>query len=74
MEDFAGGLAALGVRRGDRIAIIAENRPEWVISDQAIVALGAIDVPVYPTMSAKQNEYIFNDASVRMAIVSTNFR
>ena len=74
VENFACGLAALGVRRGDRIAIIAENRPEWVISDQAIVALGAIDVPVYPTMSAKQNEYIFNDASVRIAIVSNQFQ
>ncbi len=73
-EYFACGLASLGVRRGDRIAIIAENRPEWVISDQAIVALGAIDVPVYPTMSAKQNEYIFNDASVRIAIVSNQFQ
>jgi long-chain acyl-CoA synthetase len=74
VENFACGLASLGIRRGDRVAIIAENRPEWVISDQAIVALGAIDVPVYPTMSAKQNEYIFNDASVRMAIVSNQFQ
>ncbi len=74
VECFAFGLASLGVRRGDRVAIIAENRPEWVISDQAIVALGAIDVPVYPTMSAKQNEYIFNDAAVRVAIVSNQFQ
>ena len=74
VEDFAFGLAALGVRRGDRVAIISENRPEWVISDQAIVALGAVDVPVYPTMSAKQNEYIFNDAGVRIAIVSNQFQ
>lgn len=74
VENFALGLASLGIRRGDRVAIVAENRPEWVISDQAIVALGAIDVPVYPTMSAKQNEYIFNDAGVRMAIVSNQFQ
>jgi long-chain acyl-CoA synthetase len=74
VERFAFGLASLGVGRGDRIAIISENRPEWVISDQAIVALGAIDVPVYPTMSAKQNEYIFNDAGVRIAIVSNQFQ
>jgi long-chain acyl-CoA synthetase len=74
VEKFACGLASFGIRRGDRVAIISENRPEWVISDQAIVALGAVDVPVYPTMSAKQNEYIFNDAGVRMAIVSNQFQ
>ena len=71
---FAFGLAALGLKRGDRVAIIAENRPEWVISDQAIVALGGIDVPVYPTMTARQNEFIFNDAGIRFAIVSNQFQ
>lgn len=67
---FAAGLASLGVKQGDRIAIIAENRPEWVVSDQAIVGLGAVDVPVYPTMTAKQTAWIFNDAGVSIAIVS----
>ncbi|MBP1654109.1 MAG: Long-chain acyl-CoA synthetase [Bacteroidetes bacterium] len=71
---FANGLASLGVRKGDRVAIIAENRPEWAISDLAIVALGAVDVPVYPTMTAKQNEFIFNDAGVKLAIVSNQFQ
>ena len=74
VELFANGLAAMGVKRGDRISIISENRPEWVISDIAIVSLGAIGVPVYPTMTAKQNEYIFNDAGVRFAIVSNQFQ
>lgn len=68
------GLAALGIRAGDRVSIIAENRPEWVYADQAIAALGAISVPVYPTMTAKQNEYIFNDAGVRAVIVSNQFQ
>jgi long-chain acyl-CoA synthetase len=71
---LANGLAAIGLKRGDRVAIISENRPEWVISDQAIVALGAVDVPIYPTMTAKQNEFIFNDAGVRFAIVSNQFQ
>ncbi len=71
---FAFGLATLGLKRGERVAIISENRPEWVISDQAIVALGGIDVPVYPTMTAKQIEYICNDAGVRFAIVSNQFQ
>lgn len=71
---FAFGLASLGIKRGDRVSIIAENRPEWVIADQAIVMLGGVTVPVYPTMTAKQNEYIFNDAGVRFAIVSNQFQ
>jgi len=74
VELFALGLASLGVKKGERIAIISENRPEWIISDQAIVSLGAIDVPVYPTMTAKQTEFIFNDAGVRFAIVSNQFQ
>jgi long-chain acyl-CoA synthetase len=74
VELFAFGLASMGIRKGDRIAIIAENRPEWVVCDQAIAALGAIDVPVYPTMTAKQNQYIFNDSGVRFAIVSNQFQ
>ncbi len=74
VDRFAYGLASLGLKRGDRVAIIAENRPEWVISDQAIVALGGIDVPIYPTMTAKQTEFIFNDAGVRFAIVSNQFQ
>jgi long-chain acyl-CoA synthetase len=74
VELFANGLASLGVRKGDRVAIIAENRPEWAISDLAIVSLGAVDVPVYPTMTAKQNEFIFNDAGAKLAIVSNQFQ
>jgi len=71
---FAFGLASLGLKKGDRVSIISENRPEWVISDQAIVSLGGVGVPIYPTMTAKQNEYIFNDATVRFAIVSNQFQ
>jgi long-chain acyl-CoA synthetase len=71
---FACGLAQMGVKRGDRVSIISENRPEWVICDQAIVALGAVSVPIYPTMTAKQNEYIFNDAGVKVVAVSNQFQ
>jgi len=74
VRQFAAGLASLGLKQGERAAIIAENRPEWVIADQAIAVLGAISVPVYPTMTAKQNEYIFNDAGVRTVIVSNQFQ
>ena len=74
VEVFANGLAAFGVKRGDRVSIISENRPEWVISDMALVSLGAIGVPIYPTMTPKQNEFIFNDAGVRFAIVSNQYQ
>ncbi|MGB2959161.1 MAG: long-chain fatty acid--CoA ligase, partial [Bacteroidota bacterium] len=74
VELFAHGLAAMGLKRGDRVAIVSENRPEWVISDQAIVALGGVDVPLYTTMTAKQNEFVFNDAVVRYVIVSNQFQ
>jgi long-chain acyl-CoA synthetase len=74
VELFACGLASLGIRRGDRISIISENRPEWVISDQAIVGLGAIDVPIYPTNTAKQIAYILNDARVRFVVISNQFQ
>src|SRR5271169_3200846 len=74
VELFASGLGSLGLKRGDRISIISENRPEWVVADQAIALLGGISVPLYPTMTAKQIEYIFNDATVRFAIVSNQFQ
>jgi long-chain acyl-CoA synthetase len=74
VELFSFGLASMGLRSGDRICIISENRPEWVVADQAIALLGGVSVPVYPTMTAKQVEYIFNDAAVRFAIVSNQFQ
>jgi len=57
------GLASLGVKRGDNIALISENRPEWVVADLGIVSLGAVTVPLYTTLTPKQIEYIFNNAS-----------
>jgi long-chain acyl-CoA synthetase len=74
VELFALGLASLGLKKGERISIIAENRPEWVIADQAAAGLGVVTAPVYPTMTAKQIEYIFNDAGTRLAVVSNQFQ
>jgi long-chain acyl-CoA synthetase len=74
VELFTLGLASMGVRKNDNIAIIAENRPEWVVADMAIITLGAVDVPIYPTLTPKHIEYIFNDAKVKMAIVSNSFQ
>jgi len=74
VEQFALGLASLGIKKGDRVSIISENRPEWVITDQAVVGLGAADVPIYPTNTAKQIEYIMNDAEVKFVVVSNQFQ
>ena len=71
---FAGGLASLGVGKGDHVGIVAENRPEWVIADMATVSLGAVDVPVYPTLTPKQLEFIFRDAEINTVIVSNRFQ
>ncbi|HEX9615558.1 MAG TPA: long-chain fatty acid--CoA ligase, partial [Bacteroidota bacterium] len=74
VELFALGLASLGLKRGDRVSIISENRPEWVIADMAMVILGVVNVPIYPTLTPKQIEYVYNDAGVRIAIVSNTFQ
>jgi long-chain acyl-CoA synthetase len=69
---FATGLRHLGVKPGDRIAILSENRPEWAMGDLAILANAAISVPVYPTLLAWQIEYILNDAGAVAVICSTD--
>ena len=62
MQDLSIGLQELGVRRGDRVAILSENRPEWAIADYACLAARCTDVPIYPTLPAKQAEYILRDS------------
>ena len=64
-------LASLGVKRGDRIAILSETRPEWAFVDYAALALGAADVPVYPTLPVPLVEYILRDAGASVAFAST---
>ena len=70
---FANGLAALGVKRDNKVAIIAENRPEWVYSDMAILGLGAVDVPLYPISTADTIEFILNNSESIGIIVSNKF-
>ncbi len=71
VRDFALALSILGVQRGDRVALLSENRPEWAVSDLAILSEGAITVPVYQTNSPKEVAYILNNAEVKVVIVST---
>ena len=67
---FSRGLIAMGIKPGDKIAMISNNRPEWHVADIGILQTGAIDVPVYPTISEQDYKFIFNDAGVKLCIVS----
>ena len=64
------GLGALGVKRGDRVAILGENRPEWAIADFACLTVGVTDVPIYPTLPAEQITYILRDSGTVAIFVS----
>jgi long-chain acyl-CoA synthetase len=68
------GLSSMGVKKEDKVAIISENRPEWVIADMSIATPGVIDVPVYPTLTPPQIAYILNDAGVKVVIVSNSLQ
>lgn len=72
--DFALGLLSLGFKANDRIAIVSENRIEWFIVDVAIASIGAITVPIFPSTTSKQIEYIFNDCSATGTVVSNKFQ
>ena len=73
-ENFALGLAAMGVKRNDKVAIIAENRPEWVYSDMAILGLGGADVPLYPISTSETIEFCLNNSESVGIIVSNKFQ
>ncbi|HMP65250.1 MAG TPA: long-chain fatty acid--CoA ligase [Pyrinomonadaceae bacterium] len=64
------GLSRMGVRAGDRIAIISENRPEWSLTDLAILSLRAVNVPIYTTQAVDQVRYILENSGARMLFVS----
>ncbi len=60
-----------GIQRGDRIALLSENRWEWQITDFAVLAIGAVDVPIYPTLTAEQIGELLRDSGARVIVVST---
>jgi long-chain acyl-CoA synthetase len=62
VKHVALGLIGLGLKRGDRVAIMSENTPEWLFSDAGILAAGGVSVGVYPTNSAKQVKYVMEDS------------
>ncbi len=71
VRSLALGLESLGIRKGDRVAILSENRPEWTAFDHAILSLGAIGVPIYPTLLTDQARFILDNSQARALVVST---
>ncbi len=71
VNNLSYGLYNLGLDREDKIAIIANNRPEWNFADFAIQQSGAVSVPIYPTVSEHDLAFILNDAKIKYVFVST---
>ncbi|HEX8145409.1 MAG TPA: long-chain fatty acid--CoA ligase [Pyrinomonadaceae bacterium] len=70
VRSLAIGLAGLGVKAGDRVALLSENRPEWSIADLAILSLGAVNVPIYTTQAVEQVRFILEDSGARLLFIS----
>lgn len=70
VKRIAMGLASLGVKSGDRVAIISENRPEWSFVDLAILSLRAVNVPIYTTQAVEQIRFILENSGAKMLFVS----
>ncbi|MGH9522427.1 MAG: AMP-dependent synthetase/ligase, partial [Terriglobales bacterium] len=64
-------LAEWSIRKGDRVAILSENRPEWATAEFATLLLGAVVVPIYPTLTPEQTAYMLKDSGARVAFVSS---
>ena len=73
VRDLAGGLHRLGLRRGDTLALLLGNRPEFHIADMAAVTLGATPFSIYQTYAANQIEFVVSDAAARIAIVERQY-
>ncbi len=70
VESLGLGLRSLGIRRRDRVALLSENRYEWVVADLAIMGIGAVTVPIYATLTPEQTRYILADSGARAVILS----
>jgi long-chain acyl-CoA synthetase len=72
VQRVAAGLHAIGVRPGDRVALLSESRVEWTLTDAGCVFAGAISVPIYPTLPATQVAYILRDSGARALLISNH--
>lgn len=71
VRDISLGLSALGMARGDVVAVVSESRPEWLFVDFAVLTAGAVTAPVYPTLSTEQVAFILADSGAAIVMVST---
>lgn len=71
IKHFCLGLTELGLQKGDRVALLSENRPEWAITDLAILAGGGVTVPMFSTLTSAQVEYIVRDSGAKILCVSS---
>ncbi len=70
----ARGLRKIDVKRGDKVAILSENRAGWVIADMGILCAGAVTVPIYPTSTPEQIEYMLNHSKAKVVFVSSKYQ
>lgn len=70
VELFADGLLRYGLAPGERVGVVSENRTEWVVADFAMAGIGIIDVPIFPTLTSHQEQFIFNNCEATAIIVS----
>src|SRR4051794_38633327 len=73
VDALAGGLAKQGVRRGDTVALMFGNRPEFAIADLAVMTLGATPFSLYQTLSPEQVQYVVSDAASKIALVEQEY-
>lgn len=66
------GLHSLGVKPGDRVALLSESRAEWTLTDAGCIFAGAIDVPIYPTLTPPQVQYILKDSGARVLVLAND--
>jgi long-chain acyl-CoA synthetase len=71
VRDISLGLQHLGMAAGQRVVLLAESRPDWLLVDFAILTAGAVTVPIYPTLAAEQVGFIIKDSGATLAVVST---
>ena len=70
VEQLSLGLADLGLAPGDKLVILSENRPEWTMTDFAVLSIGAITVPIYTSLMPEQIKYIINDSDAKIVVCS----
>lgn len=72
IHQFACALIELGLKPGDRVALLSENRPEWVITDMGIFHAGCVNAPLYPSLAEEAVEYILKDSGARVVVAASD--